>query len=65
MTVLSQVDKSLQTVVNFFTCSHLVEDQKWLPSNVEKLEGSIHVNLHQVDAGEAVSKLENLHSGEI
>ena len=54
----------LQTVVDFVpTCFHLVEDQQRLSSNVKKLEASVHVNLHQVDAGEAVGKFENLLSG--
>ena len=38
----------------------LVEDQERLPSNVKELEASVHVDLHQVNAGEAVRKFENL-----
>ena len=44
---------------------HLVEDQERLPSNIKKLEGFVHVNLHQVNAREPVGKFEHLHSGYI
>ena len=63
LVVVSQADKSLQTVAIFFMFSmffHLVEDQERLPSNVKELEASVHVDLHQVNAGEAVRKFENL-----